>query len=94
MSGQITYVSSFPISQEGLALVLKNDALTQQIGAEGPMLLVYTTLDEDPTSPSGFKWSSQKGPESEITNATLSTAFFVLREQSLISFFLKSEGEK
>jgi HlyD family secretion protein len=49
---------------------------------------VIVTIEEDPATPSGYKWSSPKGPPFELSHGTLATGAVVLDEQRPLDFVL------
>jgi len=79
--GKVTSVAIFPISRDGLLTSLKNEKLVDSLMTQGPVLSVDGSLDRDPSTKSGFRWSSRKGAEVVVTVGTLGTAEVVVHEQ-------------
>lgn len=86
--GTVSKISPFPVSSENLLLTLKNRELVQALLNSGPVLMVEINLEADPTSFSGFKWSSQNGPHTLLSSGTLCQANLVLGQQRPISLVL------
>ena len=70
MKGKVTYVSDFPVTQQGMMTSVKNDQLVQGLLAMGAPFEVFVEFEKDPMSHSGFKWTSAQGPEIAIKEGT------------------------
>lgn len=70
IKGKITYVSDFPITQQGMLTSVKNDQLAKGLLAGGPLFEVHVNFEKDPNAFSGYKWTSAKGPEVLIKEGT------------------------
>jgi HlyD family secretion protein len=70
IKGKVTYVSDFPITQQGMLTSVKNDQLTKQLLVGGPLFEVYVDFEKDPVSYSGYKWTSAKGPDIFLREGT------------------------
>ncbi len=81
MTGKVSSVDIFPISRDALLSWLKNDKLVDSVMQKGPLLSVLGSLDRDPSTKSGFRWSSLKGAEVELTAGTMGTAEVVVSKQ-------------
>jgi hypothetical protein len=94
MLGKVTSVSKFPLTEDEMFLLLENQSLLDELSTgSGDQHRVDVKLLRDPSTPSGFKWSSSQGPPFAITRGTLCTATFVLGRQHPINLVLpSSEG--
>jgi multidrug efflux pump subunit AcrA (membrane-fusion protein) len=90
MEGKVTGVSELPPSEGEMVLLLDDEALARSLEAEGPQLEVTVELARDPSTPSGFEWSSSQGPPIAVTDHTPCTATFVLGEERPASLVLPS----
>jgi NHLM bacteriocin system secretion protein len=70
IKGKVTYVSDFPITQQGMLTSVKNDQLTKQLLVGGPLFEIYVDFEKDPVSYSGYKWTSAKGPDIFLKEGT------------------------
>lgn len=70
MKAKVTYVSDFPITQQGMLTSVKNDQLVQSLIGMGAPFEVHVEFEKDPNSYSGFSWTSAKGPEVLINEGT------------------------
>jgi HlyD family secretion protein len=92
MLGQVRSVAEFPSTAAGMMAILDNEDLVKTFLAAGPLLSVTVHLDRDPQAPSGFRWTSNRGPDLKVTSGTLATAQLIVREQPpivLVIPFLK-----
>jgi HlyD family secretion protein len=86
--GTVQTVSEFPVTPEGLRRVLRNDRLAELwMGGSAPIEVVVS-LTPDRTTPSGYKWSSSKGPPTQVYSGTIATASVVVEKRSPISYVL------
>ncbi|MGE4267215.1 MAG: NHLP bacteriocin system secretion protein [Deferribacterales bacterium] len=83
--GIVTFVSEFPVSSSAMESTLHNDSLAQNFTQSGAPVEIRADLIPDPSTPSGFKWSSRKGPDITIETGTLCTASVAVSEQKPIN---------
>jgi multidrug efflux pump subunit AcrA (membrane-fusion protein) len=81
LQGTVSSVSQFPVTEGDMLRLLENQSLVDALRVEKDQLEVSVELLADPSTPSGFKWSSSQGPPFPLTHATPCTATFVLGEQ-------------
>jgi len=70
MKATVTYVSDFPITQQGMMTSVKNDQIVQGLLGMGAPFEVHVKFEKDPDSYSGFQWTSAKGPDVVINEGT------------------------
>ena len=88
LTGAVDAVSEFPVAQDDLlGGAMAAVALSRQLGEGGPILRLIISLDTANT-PSGFNWSSSKGPNYELRNGTATTARIIIGESRPIDYFL------
>jgi HlyD family secretion protein len=83
--GKVVYAGEFPASSDALMRNFQNEILVRSIMADGPVTELRVTLERDPASMSGFKWSSSRGPEITISSGTLCTVQVITRQQPPVS---------
>jgi HlyD family secretion protein len=71
---KVRSVADFPATPEGLERTLRNRTLAQTMSARGAPLEVVVRLTVDPKTPSGYEWSSSKGPPVQVFTGTLCAA--------------------
>lgn len=81
MVGTVTTISDFPITPQGMAAVLHNDNLVQRFSKEGAAYAATVSLEQDPETPSGYRWAVGKGPPIKLTSGTLTHAEITTRQQ-------------
>jgi len=86
--GKITAVSEFPSTTQGMLKILENQSLVSEFSHSGAPIEVTATLDTSPSTMSGFRWSTTKGPPSRISSGTLCDASITITEQRPITFLL------
>ena len=82
MLGDVTSVSEYPVSEPAMMRMLKNRDLVQSLLKKGPVLSVLGDFEPDPTTRSGYKWSSLKGAHTDVTSGTLGSAEMVVKRQA------------
>lgn len=88
--GTVTQVSSFPITKEGASSLVGNAEVVEEIVSQvGSVIAVQAQLELDPSTPSGYKWSSSTGPKNlEISSGTTTIARVTVENQAPIALIL------
>lgn len=71
MLGVVEAVNQGPANPDAMNRILRNQTLIQQFTAAGSVYEVKVRPLADPTTPSGFKWTSRQGPPMRIDSGTL-----------------------
>lgn len=82
IKGKVTYISDFPITQQGMMTSVKNDQLAKGLLSSGPLFEVHVEFDKDTNSYSGFKWTSAKGPNIAIKEGTSCTGKITIKQEN------------
>lgn len=85
IKGKVTYVSDFPITQQGMMTSVKNDQLAKGLLAAGPLFEVHVDFEKDLKSYSGFKWTSAKGPDVLIKEGTSCMGKITIKKESPVT---------
>lgn len=85
---KVLAVSEAPATQEAMLSLLGNQRLVESFTEKGAPIAVEAELEVDPSTPSGFRWSSSKGPPFEIRSGTLCTARVITQEQRPITLVI------
>ncbi|MEO0472918.1 MAG: NHLP bacteriocin system secretion protein [Bacteroidota bacterium] len=85
MRARVTYVSEFPVTQQGMMTSMKNDQLVRGLLALGAPFEVYVDFIRDSTSYSGFQWTSAKGPEVSINAGTSCSGKITVHEEAPVT---------
>lgn len=88
MLGKVVSVSDFPVTPHAMLGVLANSEIVQTFLKQGAPIEVWVDLLPDSKNPSGFRWSSPKGPPIRIYPGTLCATNIVVRRQAPISLVI------
>jgi HlyD family secretion protein len=91
--GRVTSLSAFPVTLAEAEKVVGNPEVAEALISGGYRMQVYAELERDPTTQSGFRWSSSRGPKMTFSAGTTTTARVAVDRRPPISFvlpFLKS----
>lgn len=88
MLGRVTHVSNYPATQAALMRNFQNEILVQSLIHEGPVTEVRARLEPDSTTPSGYAWSSGRGPAIRISSGTICAGRIVTRRQAPIELMV------
>jgi hypothetical protein len=90
--GVVKSVGSYPASHEDMLDVLDREDLVEQLAPDGLPLEVRITLETSADTPTGYKWTSLKGPSSTILPGTPCSAVITVKEERPISKVLPIAG--
>ncbi|CAA9275206.1 MAG: hypothetical protein AVDCRST_MAG56-3447 [uncultured Cytophagales bacterium] len=82
MKGKVTYVSEFPVTQQGMLTSVKNSQLVQGLLAMGAPFEVYVKFEKDAQAYSGYRWTSAKGPQVTINAGTSCLGKITVKEDA------------
>ncbi len=88
MLGRVEHASDYPVTPEGLRRVLRHQKLIQELTGESAPIEVRVMLLEDPSTPSGFKWSSSEGPPMKVFSGTICSANVTVETKKPLSYVL------
>lgn len=88
LAATVHSVADYPSSRQGIMRVLQNERLVEQLSAGGAPIKVVADLLPDPAAPSGFRWSSGRGPKQRIDAGTLCEAGITLERRAPITLVL------
>lgn len=86
--GRVAWVAEFPSTARGMKRLLGNEALVTKLMEQGPPIQVNVGLTRDASTPTGYLWSSSRGPSLEITSGTLASGDVVVREERPIALVI------
>jgi HlyD family secretion protein len=84
----VTNVSPFPVTKESAAKLVGNADLVGSLVSTEPQIQVLADLKPDPSTFSGYKWSSSKGPDMKMSPGTTTTVRITVKEEAPITFVL------
>jgi HlyD family secretion protein len=86
--GKVTWVAEFPSTSRGMIRLLGNEALVTKLMEQGPPIQVNVALARDPATPTGYRWSSSRGPSLKISSGTLASGDIVVQEDRPIRLII------
>jgi multidrug efflux pump subunit AcrA (membrane-fusion protein) len=86
--GEVASVAPFPSTYEGILRTLGSDDLIQALDVGTAPLEVHVALLPDPSTASGYRWSSAEGPPAPVQSGTLGTATIITGRQRPLDFIL------
>jgi len=92
--GRVTFVADYPATEPALMRVFENASLVHALEGAGPVTEVHVEMEADPTTPSGFRWSSSRGFPSALSGGTMISGEIVTREQPPASLVIPYIREK
>lgn len=92
--GHVVWVAEFPSSSRGMTRLLGNEALVAKLMTEGPPIQVNVALRRDAATPTGYHWSSSRGPSLKISSGTLAAGDVVVKKDRPISLVIPTLREK
>jgi HlyD family secretion protein len=92
--GRVSWVAEFPSSARGMTRLLANEALVTRLMTAGPPIQVNVALAADPATPTGYRWSSSRGPRLKISSGTLASVSIVVRQDHPLSLLMPTLREK
>lgn len=88
MVGRVQRVAEFPSTARGMVRLLANEDLVSRLMEAGPPIQIEVTLERDEATPTGYRWSSSRGPDLEISSGTLANGSVVVRRDRPIRLVL------
>ena len=88
IQGIVTSVSDFPVSPQYLQSVMQNPALAQEFLANSSPIEVKISMVPDPTTETGFHWSSSRGPDNSLSAGISTTGFVIVRSRRPIAMIV------
>jgi HlyD family secretion protein len=88
MLGKVIWVAEFPSTSRGMTRLLGNEALVTKLMEQGPPIQVDVALERDPATPTGYRWSSSRGPDLKISSGTLAAGDVVVKADRPLSLVI------
>lgn len=91
--GRILSVRSLPVSREGQRQRLSLEALVNSVqpsgsGGNEPLIEVVTSLERNPSTPSGYDWGGGPGPNLRLTAGTNTEVSVLVEKRQPISYVI------
>jgi len=90
LEGRVEAVSPVPVSPERVTLIVGgNLSLADYFLTGGPILEVTVALVPDPSTPSGYGWTTGEGPPTAVSLGTLAEVAVIVSEAAPLQRILK-----
>lgn len=89
--GKVKEVSTLPVSDAAILTKLFNQSLVETL-KEKSVVQIIIELEKDPNTPTGYHWTSGRGPEQPITIGNFGIAQIVVDTVAPIYFLLPNWG--
>ncbi len=94
MLGRVNWVADYPSTARGMTRLLANEALVNRLMAAGPPVQVNVALIADAATPTGYRWSSMRGPSLKISSGTLASGSIVVRQDHPLHLLVPTVRER
>lgn len=94
MLGVVSRVAEFPSTTRGMMSLLANQDLVSQLTAQGLPIQANVELLRDQATPTGYRWSSSKGPNVKISSGTLAVGSIIVKRDRPIRLVIPVVREK
>lgn len=88
MLGRVEQINLYPSSADDLQRKFGNDQLVATLLAGRTSVQATVSLVPDPATPSGYAWSTRRGPSFEIRSGTLCSGAVIVGEQHPIDLVM------
>ncbi len=86
--GQVVAVADYPSTFEGVLSVLGNEELSYRLMGAGLPIQVQVKLIQDEDTPSGYKWTTGRGPDTIISSGMLCQGSIIVRQDRPVNLFV------
>jgi HlyD family secretion protein len=86
--GTVRAVAQYPATEAGMLSLFNNTALVRELTRNGPPIAVEVELSRDPSTRSGYSWSSRTGANVELSSGTLAGGTFVVESKRPITLLI------
>ena len=91
--GVVESVADLPVTREAALLVIGNPSIVELLVPNSPVIQVTSRLEADPSTFSGYKWSSSSGPGVKMSGGLTTTGRVTVERRTPIAYifpFLRS----
>ncbi|MDX2239978.1 MAG: NHLP bacteriocin system secretion protein [Leptolyngbyaceae cyanobacterium bins.302] len=86
--GEVQAISAFPVSQQSILSTVGNAEVAESLTFQGGQVEVLATLNPDPSTYTGYQWSSSRGPQVQLSPGTTASVRVTVDQQAPITFVL------
>jgi HlyD family secretion protein len=85
MLGSVSETSKLPVTLDGLRTLLHSEDLVRHFSDAGPVFMVKVALQRDPSTASGYAWTSTRGAPIPVNSGSFGEAEVLVKSQRPIS---------
>lgn len=86
--GTVEAVSPFPMTREAVAVTVGSREVAEHLTTAEPHVEIMVALARDPSTPSGYRWSSSSGPPLQLSAGTTAAVRVTVEERAPITYVL------
>jgi HlyD family secretion protein len=86
--GTVSSISPAPVTKEGAMRTIGNTEIVESLMRDGPCIEVRVRMEADPSTSSGYKWSSSRGPDMKVTAGLTHAVRVQVERRAPISYLL------
>lgn len=86
--GTVFAVSPIPVTKDGVIGTIGNPDLVASLLPDGAFIEVRARLEADPSTASGYKWSSSRGPDMKVTSGLTHATRVTIEERAPVTYLL------
>jgi HlyD family secretion protein len=94
LKANVLAISEFPATPTALLRRFENESISSSLTMEGPVSEVRLALRASPGDPSGYEWSSAKGPRLRLSSGTLCGIHIIIKRQRPFSLVFPLRRER
>jgi len=83
--GKVTFVADYPTTEAALMRIFENAPLARALASGGAVTEVHVEMQADPSTSSGYRWSSAKGTPGKLSGGTICVGDILTRKQRPVS---------
>jgi HlyD family secretion protein len=84
----VTSVSAAPVTKEGATATIGNAEVVQSLMPDGGYIEVRARLEADASTPSGYRWSSSRGPDTPITEGLTHSTRVTIEGRAPVTYLM------
>jgi HlyD family secretion protein len=86
--GSVTEVSDYPVTPLQADALLANASLAETFAHDGRAVMLIARLAPDPSTPTGYRWTTSGGPDAPLTAGTTVSATVTVERRRPITWLL------
>jgi HlyD family secretion protein len=86
--GKVLSVSRLPVTKEGAMNTVGNPEIVSALMGDGAYIEVTTQLETDPSTFSGYRWSSSRGPQLKMTSGVTTISRVTVESRAPITYLI------